>query len=194
MRKIWGVSQGQKLVGIVARLNPIKDHSTFIKMAARCYQVSSDLKFVFIGDHTCEDYRRELQDLATKLLPPDAVIWESNCENMTAAYSALDVLVLTSRSESFPNAIGEGMSCGLRVVATDAGDARSIIGDTGQVEAVGDLHALAAAVLKVLADRSHPPHTEVRERIVSKFSVNSLLDRTLTLIGETVAKSGGKSK
>lgn len=184
MRETWGIGQEQKLVGIVARIDPIKDHKTFIKMAALCHKSRPDLKFVLIGGDTDPAYTKGLQDLAMELLDKDAVIWAGNCADMKAAYSALDVLVLTSLAEGFPNAIGEGMACGLKVVSTDAGDARSIIADTGYVTDVGDVDGLAKSVLSVLDDQSQPPYAPARDRIVANYSVDALLDRTLGLINE----------
>lgn len=184
MRETWGIPQEQKLVGIVARLDPIKDHKTFIRMAAQCHQSRPDLKFVLIGGDTDAAYTRRLQGLTAELLDSDTTVWAGNCPDMKAAYSALDVLVLTSLAEGFPNAIGEGMACGLKVVSTDAGDARSIIGDTGYVTDIGDVGGLAKSVLRVLDDLSQPPDAQARDRIVANYSVDALLDRTLGLIDD----------
>lgn len=186
LREIWGATSEQILIGISARLDPVKDHATFLRMAAKCYETRPDLRFVLIGDDTTAAYTKELHTLAANLLPEDAVIWTGNCSEMEAAYSALDVLVLTSLAEGFPNAIGEGMACGLRVVSTDAGDARLIIGDTGHVTDIGDVDGLASAVLSLAADTAKPPHAEPRRRIVENFSVDALLDRTLTMIGKAI--------
>lgn len=186
LRESWGATPEQILIGISARLDPIKDHATFLRMAAKCYQTRPNLRFVLIGGNTTAAYSKELHALAASLLPEDAVIWTGNCPEMEAAYSALDVLVLTSLAEGFPNAIGEGMACGLRVVSTDAGDARLIIGDTGHVTDIGDVDGLASAVLSLAADTEKPPHAEPRQRIVDNFSVDALLDRTLTMIGKAI--------
>lgn len=186
MRETWGIAQEQKLVGIVARLDPIKDHKTFLRMAAQCHQSRPDLKFVLIGGDTDASYTKELQDLAAELLDKDAVGWAGNGTDMKAAYSALDLLVLTSLAEGFPNVIGEGMACGLRVVSTDAGDARSIIADTGHVAGIGDVDGLAKSVLSVLDNPTPPPDAQARDRIAANYSVDALLDRTLGLIDTAV--------
>src|SRR5699024_7286711 len=43
----------------------------------------------------------------------------------------IDVLILVSSSEGFPNVIGEAMSYGVSVIASDAGESHEIIGETG---------------------------------------------------------------
>ena len=188
MRDAWGVSRDQRLIGIVARLDPIKDHATFLKLAAKCYRSQSNTRFVLIGDDSDSVYSARLRSLAKDSLPEGAVIWAGPCADLASAYSALDLLVMTSLAEGFPNAVGEGMSCGLRVVATDAGDTRSIVGEMGYVTPIGDVNALASAVLEVISNPACPPHAEIRNRIVSNYGLHILLQRTLDLIGETASE------
>ena len=100
--------------------------------------------------------------------------------------SALDLLVLTSLSEGFPNVIGEGMACELSVVSTHAGDAQSIIGDTGIITDIGDVAGLTQGVLKILGGDTQKRNTQARDRIIKNYSVDFMLNRTLDIIKEVL--------
>jgi glycosyltransferase involved in cell wall biosynthesis len=67
--------------------------------------------------------------------------------------SAADVLVLSSRSEGCPTVVLEALACGCRVVSTDVGDVRDIIGPAGQVVEVGDGLALGTALVRAIRQR-----------------------------------------
>ena len=69
-----------------------------------------------------------------------------------ALYAAADIVASTSAfGEGFSNVIAEGMSAGLVPVATDVGDARRIVGDTGSIVAPRNSQAFAAALREIAA-------------------------------------------
>jgi glycosyltransferase involved in cell wall biosynthesis len=189
-RQEWGVPAEVPLIGIVGRLNPVKDHPTFLRAAARIAQASPEARFVCIGGDGTVDYQVHLQSLARDLGLEGRVLWPGVCLSMPAAYNALSVLVLSSLDEGFPNVVGEAMACGVPCVATRAGDAALLVGDTGYVAAVGDDVALAAGVLALLEEspEARKRRSEaVRTRICATYSVEALARATeaalLALLG-----------
>lgn len=99
---------------------------------------------------------------------------------MPSWQAALDVAVLASHSEGFPNALGEAMACGVPCVATDAGGSAEVLGETGRLVAVGDDRALASAVEELLAEPEAVRRElgrVARERIVSEFSLQRMVER-----------------
>jgi len=175
-RETWGVPPGAPLVGIVGRLDPVKDHPTFLRAAARLGRALPDLRFVAVGAGPA-DYAERLKRQALELGIADRVLWPGNCEAMAGAYNALSLLILSSTEEGFPNAIGEAMACGVPCVATRVGDAALLIGDTGCTVAVGDDQALAQAALRLLG-ATRPEREDraeaARARICSAFSCQAL--------------------
>jgi glycosyltransferase involved in cell wall biosynthesis len=98
----------------------------------------------------------------------------------------LDVLCVSSRSEAFPNVLGEAMSCGVPCVTTDVGDAAQIVCETGQVVQPGkpDLLADALGALAQLAPEERAQQgLAARRRIVERYSLRSMIDQYIRLYG-----------
>jgi glycosyltransferase involved in cell wall biosynthesis len=194
-RRIWGVPADVPLIGIVGRLAPVKDHPTFLRAAARVGQEWPTAQFVCIGNGPA-DYTDSLKTLARSLGIADRILWPGVSDQMSAAYNALSLLVLSSTDEGFPNVIGEAMACGVPCVTTRVGDAALLIGDTGVVTDASDDVAIAAAVSGLLGESPevHATRTRAaRTRICSTFSVETLARNTehalLSLLSDAPAAS-----
>ena len=178
-RTAWGVADRAPLIGMAARLDPMKGHETFLAAAARLRQVRPEARFVLIGAGP-EEYRHRLLSRAQALGLESALVWAGECRDMPAAYNALDVATLSSDAgEGFPNAVAEAMACGVPVAATDSGDAARLIGDTGLVVPPRDPARLAAAWAALLeADRA-ALGLAARQRILREFDMERTLDDNL---------------
>ena len=105
-------------------------------------------------------------------------------------FAAADVAVSSSRfGEGFSNALAEGMACGLPAVATDVGDAKLIVGDSGLVVPPENPHALAAAIRALAAEPAAARaerRQKARARIVEQFAMAHAIQR----YGELYASLG----
>src|SRR5207248_1720720 len=91
--------------------------------------------------------------------------------------NALDVFCLASKSEGFPNVLGEAMACATPAIVTDVGDAREIMGDDRFVAVVEDPTSLAACIMRILAlspDERHALGSAQRLRIESRFDIEQV--------------------
>lgn len=179
LRVVCGVQPHEKLVGLVGRLDPMKDHPTFLKAAALVAQRRSDLRFMCVGDGPT-NYREELVALAKSLHLSEQLIWLESRDDMIAVYNALDVVVSASSLEGFSNVIAEAMACGTPCVVTDVGDSARIVGAMGEVVPLKDPHALATAVENTLSRISADCYQEeeLRHTIAERFSVSRLITST----------------
>jgi glycosyltransferase involved in cell wall biosynthesis len=179
LRAKWGAGPKDLLVGLPARLDPIKDHATFLRASAMLSQRHERMRFVCIGDGP---ERESLTRLAQELGLGPRLVFAGECRDMPAACNALDLACLCSRGEGFPNALGEAMACGVPCVSTEVGDAAEIVGDTGEiVRELGDPDALAAALENLAARIQAEPAglaQAARERIRARFSIEAMLDAT----------------
>jgi glycosyltransferase involved in cell wall biosynthesis len=177
----WGIKENEKLIGLVARLDPMKDHPTFLKAAARLSHVRADVRFVCVGDGT-SDYRKELHTLSKGLGLTNRLIWAGNREDMTAVYNALDIATSSSYGEGFPNVIGEAMACGVPCVVTNVGDSAWIVGDTGTVVSPKSPDSLESGWKVCLARDDKEIFQKTRKRIMENFSLNMLLMKTVKVL------------
>jgi glycosyltransferase involved in cell wall biosynthesis len=178
-RQRLGIEPNRPLIGMVGRLDPMKDHECFLEAAAALKKRLPEAHFICAGDGSAER-RLKLLQVAGTLELTRSMHWIRSCPEMRALYSALDVFCLSSRyGEGFPNVLGEAMACARPCVATDVGDSAAVAGDAASVVPHSDPQALAAAVEANLSRRSVP---EARERIVTEFSLGRMIDRTEALL------------
>ncbi|MBC7905455.1 MAG: glycosyltransferase [Rhodospirillaceae bacterium] len=178
VRREWGVAHDTVLIGLVARLDPMKDHPTFLKAAGL---LQGNVHFVCVGDGP-PAYQAELTRLAASSGLDGKVLWAGARSDMPAVYSALDLDVLCSTGEGFPNVVAEAMACAVPCVATDVGDCADIVGEPSRLVPPSEPAQLAAAMAAVLA---LPPSDRVaegergRQRIIDHFSVAAMAERSL---------------
>ena len=188
MRREWGIAEHEMLIGLVARLDPMKDQPTFLRAASILAQERSDVRFVCVGDGS-GPYKNELSHLANDLGLDGRLIWAGARHDMPAVYNALDIATSSSYSEGFSNTIAEAMGCGLLCVVTDVGDAKRIVGDTGYVVDPGNPPALVSAWQEALeaggvekASRGQ----QARKRVIEHFSLERLIGETARVLEAAV--------
>jgi glycosyltransferase involved in cell wall biosynthesis len=175
IRAGWQITDQQILIGMIGRFDPRKDHPTFLKAAAGLAKRYPNLRFVCMG-HGPEAYKQELLALSHDLGLADRLIWSEARRDMPAVQNALDIAVLASYTEGFPNVVGEAMACDVPCVVTDVGDAAWIVGDAAAVVPPRDAKALETALAATV--ESFTQSRNLRSRIVNEFSIDRLVDRT----------------
>lgn len=177
VRSEWGIGEDEMLIGLVARLDPMKDHQNFLNAAALLVQEGKQFRFVCVGGGPAK-YRASLQELAKTLGLAEYILWIDTRADVSTVYSALDLLVSSSvYGEGFSNAIGEAMACGIPCVVTNVGDSAWLVGDMGEVVPPKNSVALADAIQRLLKQNSYEP-TRIRQRIVDQLSVSTLVTNT----------------
>lgn len=177
VRSEWGIPADTILVGMVGRLDPVKDHMTFLCAASLLYKERPDVRFVCVGSGA-ESYRKELNQMAERLSISGEIYWAGERPDMRAVYNAFDINVSSSQSEGFSNVIGEAMACAVPCVVTDAGDSALIVGDTGFVSAPRNPEALAANLIACLESDRNGLGARARCRIKENWSIKHLAERT----------------
>jgi len=176
------------LVGTLGELREAKGQRDFILAAAEVVKRIPDCQFIVTGlDHTLDKtFRRELRRLAATLGIGDRVLWLDWLDDTAPFYSAIDVFVSPSHSESFGLAILEGMIRGTPVVATATEGARELLGEEYGLVPVQDPVALAKAICGLLESHNDAllRGEGLRRRAAEKFSLARMLDETEKLYTE----------
>jgi glycosyltransferase involved in cell wall biosynthesis len=180
LRRELKLPPGALLVGMLARLDPMKDHGTFLRAAARLAARHPQVHFVLAGRAVASGALGalapdEFRSLTGRLHP----LGERS--DTAAILAALDVATLSSAfGEGCPNALGEAMACGVPCVATSVGDAAALIGPTGLLVPPRDPQALADAwdaLLRLPADERGRLGIAARARIAAHFELGAIVER-----------------
>jgi glycosyltransferase involved in cell wall biosynthesis len=169
LRLDLGIPENAIVLAHVARVDAMKDHAAFLAAMAHLPDVSA----LLVG-------------AGTESLPgAHNVIRLGRRHDVARLFAAADFVVSSSRfGEGFSNVLGEGMACGLPAIATDVGDAKFIVGDTGVVVPPEDPVALAAGI-RTLAGESAAARAErgarARAHIVENFALTGAVERHVQL-------------
>jgi D-inositol-3-phosphate glycosyltransferase len=156
---------GARLVLFVGRLQPFKGPDVAIRAVAdavaRRPELMSDVILGVVGGSSGRPGDRDevarLMELSTELGVADRVVFypPQPHERLAEFYSAADVLLLPSRSESFGLVALEAQACGTPVVATGAGGLPHVVldGETGFLVRGHDPAGYADRLLRILSDR-----------------------------------------
>jgi glycosyltransferase involved in cell wall biosynthesis len=181
-REVLGLRDGEIAIGLPARIDPVKDHVTFLQAAALLLKRDVAARFVCYGGGP-ETLAKELRERAAELGIAEHILWRGEQSDMPQALNALDIATLCSVSEGFPNAVGEAMACGLACVVTDVGDAGYLVGGSGIVVPPRDPAALAQAWHSLFDPDVRARRGELaRARILEHFSVERLAEKTLAVL------------
>lgn len=146
-----GIPPNAPVVGLLARLDPLKGQDDLLDILPRLRERYPDIRILFVGGgwhgHTLRARvtRAGLSDsvIFTDLVPPAKV---------PAMLGVMDVNTLPSYQEGQPRTLVQALLCGVPVVGYDAGGIGEVCIDhkTGRLVPVGDRVALAEAILWML--------------------------------------------
>ena len=135
---------------MVARLEEVKDHETFLLGAKKLLDKRKDVRFYIVGDGSL---REQLEQKAAALGISEQVTFTGFLQDVEKIEAALDIAVITSKAEALCLSILESMIAGIPV-GTDSGGVAEVIrhGEHGVRLPVGDSDALAERLDELLAD------------------------------------------
>ena len=170
------------VVGIAARLNPVKDIATLVRGFAIAHQSCPKLRLLIAGDGEQMDM---LKKLSAELGVEKQVCFAGWITDTDSFYHAIDINTLTSLSETFPYSLTEGARAALPTVASRVGGVPYLIehGIHGLLFQAGDAEGLARCLVSLARDPTLREHLGQRlyQRAKADFSLESTLERQLTI-------------
>lgn len=145
--------EGDVVLGIAARLNPVKDIPTLLQAFAKARAQDPRLKLLIGGDG--EDMEK-LKALADELHLGGNVCFCGWVTDIGQFFKACDIDVLCSISESFPYSILEGVKERCAVITSDVGGMQRLIdsGENGFIFQPGDVDTFAGYILQLAGDEA----------------------------------------
>jgi len=159
-RRRLGLGDGELVVGMIARLFPLKGHEYLFASARHIVRTFPKARFLLVGEGILrERFRRALEKMGLR----EKFIFAGlvHPARIPEMISAMDVLVHTSLREGLAKALPQALACGKPVVSFDVDGAREVVkeGVTGYLVPPKDVRGLTAALNRLLSDE------KLRERM-----------------------------
>jgi len=181
IRKSLGISEEQKLILSVGRLEPQKDYPNFLSALALLKNIRGDFVVCIVGDGRL---RSDLESSIEALGLNGVVRLLGIRRDISEIMCAADVYVLSSACEGFGLVVAEAMACQRVVVATDCGGVGEVVGDAGILVPVRN-HELLSRALQQALSLDLPSRERLsrlaRQRIVQMYSFETAASRYLEL-------------
>ena len=181
------------IVGLVANFSPIKDHGLFVRAAEILIKRRADIHFLMVGSGPLvEDVNRMiaargLESCFTRV---------ATVAEIRDLYALMDVVVLCSKSEGFPNAVMEAMAAGRPIVAANVGGVPELIQDgaTGRLVSSRRPEDFADAIENTLSQRGEAAAMAVQASVFVResLSVDAMVEQYRALYEELLAASRKK--
>lgn len=184
-REFHSIPVDAPLVGTLGELRELKGQRDLVLAANELAGRFPDCRFVIVGKDSSGDrsFRRELRRMVKVFGLQDRFLWLDWIDDTDSFYSAIDIFVSPSYSESFGLAMLEAMAHGKPVVATETEGARELFGKRADLVPIKDPVALADHISRLLADPRSCDLVgeENRKAAGGKFSLDRMIDETEAL-------------
>jgi glycosyltransferase involved in cell wall biosynthesis len=183
------VADNIRLLGLVARFNPQKDHENLLSSLSLVNKNNRHVRLLLVGPQIDRNNRPLVEKIHENGLD-DCVMLLGPRDDIPAIMNAIDLFVLPSAfGEAFPNVLAEAMACGTPCVTTCVGDSSSIVGNTGWVVEPRNPIVLAEAITNALQEMDDcelwkKRQSLCRQRIVNNFTIGKFVDRYRDLIAQ----------
>lgn len=187
VRSELGINAEDFIVGCVGRLHWDKGQDIFITAIALLEKIPNQRMYFMLVGQGCDNNNSELLQQIDSLGLSAAFILLGERHDIPECLAAMDVFCMPSRTEGFPNGLGEAMSMGLPCVATQVGDTQVLTGDTAVLVAADDPKALAEGLtqmINMLPEQRRFMGQQGASRVRNQFSIDKTRERFYALYRE----------
>ena len=177
----------KKWIAAMGRLIHLKGFDRLLAAFGKLAPKHPDWRLVIIGEG---EQRSNLQQLIERLGLKESVQLAGFLNNPVDVLRNADFFVLSSRTEGFPYALLEAMSCGLPAIAMECTSGpREIIrnGTDGILVPDGDIEGLAAAMDRLMSDATERRRLAARAPdVLERFALEKIIAQWETLFATIV--------
>lgn len=170
----------KNIIGFVARFDELKDHNNLLHSLKVVKEGIVDFKCLLVGANIVS-MNKDLMNMIEKYDLFENIILLGERNDIPDIMNLLDIHILSSYSEAFPNVLCEAMACGTPCITTDVGDATFIIGDTGYVVPIKDPNSMSKKIIEMIYEKENNilawenRKLKCSERIVQNFSIEKMI-------------------
>lgn len=172
------IAEGAILIGSIGRLDALKGHRFLIRAFAKAAGRSRNLHLVLIGDGP---ERKKLEGLVSALGMEDRVSFLGFRGDVNRLLPLMDLFVLPSLSESFPNVLLEAMIHRVPVIATRVGGVPELIEDgvNGVLVVPEEVNVLTEGISLLAGNRAlaHEYASKAYESVTTYFCIEKMIHR-----------------
>lgn len=181
-RSFYNFPDNGVVVGTVIRMTEEKRPMLWLEVAAAVRRQIPNIRFLIAGDGPMMN---EMKIRAGHEDLDGSVYFTGNVQKVYTCIAVMDIFLLTSRAEGFPNVLIEAQASGVPVVTTDAGGASETLrhGITGWVLEQHDVSYIADILVKLINDHEwrETASKEAMKFVKKAFNLQAMIDQTLTL-------------
>ena len=180
IRQSCGVGENTKVVGMVARWDPQKDHKTMVEGFSLVCDERLDVELWLAGGYGMDESNRELLELIESSGVTSRIRLFGAIEDIVSFYSGIDIFALLSNGEGMPNVMLEAVSCELPCVASSVGDIPNVVGEYCQLLKHNNDLKLRQALIKLIElDKGETVKLTrlVRQHLIDNYSIESVSKR-----------------
>jgi glycosyltransferase involved in cell wall biosynthesis len=183
LREEIGLEADSRVVGFVGRLVEEKGILDLLEAAKSVAATVPEARFLIVGPYDEEKPDALRSDVAERYGIADRCRFLGMRDDMPELYALMDVLVLPSYREGFPRAPMEASAMGVPAVVTDIRGCRETVepGVNGLLVPVGDVDALARALIELLTDEPRRRRMGEAGRAIAeeRFDEQKVFERVL---------------
>jgi len=188
-RRAYGIPVESPVIGVVARLDPLKGHDDLLNVLPDLLTKHPDLHLLFVGDGWNREALEERvaenswqkRVIFAGLVPPTQV---------PSLLRAMDIMALPSYQEGQGRTLVEALLCGCAVVGYDVGGIGEVCidGKTGRLAAVGDMHQLGDVLMWMLdnPDQRRALAQQGEQHVRENYSAQIMVEKLEDLYARTL--------
>lgn len=152
---ILGLPNESRLVLTVGRLGALKGHIELVRAMTDVFRKHDDVHLAIVGSRVIKPFYEKLCQMIDELGVASKVHLIEPRHDIADFLAAADVFAFPTKLEGFSLALMEAMAADLPCVVSDIAPNLEVVRheETGLVVPVGDVGALAGAILRLLEDR-----------------------------------------
>ena len=184
-RKSHGIEKNDFILGTVANFRKIKNYPFLMSAFKILFHRNKNLKLICVGGGY---YLSDIKRMALEYHLEKAIIFTGYSRNVVEYLSLMDVFVLCSLKEGFPNVLLQAMAMSLPVVSANVGGCPEIVDhmNNGILYPSNDLEKFIEAIVTLTtdADLAGRLGSNAKRTVEEKFSLNRMIEKYATFYDE----------